>query len=145
MFAWDSSAPFGVPVVPDVYISIAGSPAPTSSSRCGVAAGISIPSTSTIRISNVAPVRRWIASSRSRFAAVANTTLASECVSVYSSCASCASRLIGDTTKPPYIAPMNTVAALNPFSSMNDTVAPGEMPCPRSRPANAMQFARSVA
>src|SRR6185436_9390050 len=68
-------------------------------------------------MANAAPVRSRIASRRAQSSAVANTSRVSECASVYSSCASCASRLIGDTTYPPYIAPRNTVAALAPFGS----------------------------
>jgi hypothetical protein len=44
------------------------------------------------------PIRRTIASSRGTYSGAANTILVAECASVCSISASCASRLIGDTT-----------------------------------------------
>ena len=101
MLACDSSAPFGVPVVPDVYISIAGIVAASAAcrrERSARRAGNSSPSASTTRISNVG-ARCALRSPRSALAssgAIANTSRACRSArACSSSCASCASRLIG--------------------------------------------------
>src|SRR6185312_10583832 len=72
-------------------------------------------------------------------------TRVSECATLCSTSASCASMLIGETTNPPYIAPRKTLAAATPFGSRYETTSPGRTPIAASSAQSACAVMRSPA
>jgi len=56
-----------------------------------------------------------------------------------------ASGFSGEMTKPPYMAPRNSVAVVGPLLIISDTVSPGASPSPASRAATSAAASRSAA
>ena len=74
MFACESSTPLGVPVVPDVYISIAGVAGSSGGKSCGSPAPGSNASPETTRTCAGTPVRTIADCSRSALSGATKTT-----------------------------------------------------------------------
>ena len=109
----------GRPVVPEVYISNAGTFASTAGTRVGgrrSSRNNEGASTSMTMISIGRPTAFTRAEIASACSASVKTSRVSECSSTYSSCEACETRLSGTETNPPYIVPRNTAAVWYPLA-----------------------------
>ena len=134
------TAPFGCPVLPEVYISIAGSSGATTfdGDASSAAASPTKPvSESTLTISTARSLSAIAWSSSDRYSSPTNTTLASLCSIVKAICETPARTLTGAMTKPPYIEARNSVAASRPLLIMRAILSPRLRPVRAKRALSA--------